>query len=788
MKNKVTTVIASDGRVIHTEQQGVFRRSNKQNELVALLNFSSESVVKVNFIRSDGVKPNSQYMSYIGVQEYENVTYSAFSYMLTDYQLNSTGSLVVSFDISYGNATATSGDFTIDVEASEDGKDDVAPTDPNQYDEALKGLMLTDSRLIERTENVPNLVKSIQLVKGSNNAITYTDNSDVTSAPIVLGDPYAVPIPVNAASTIEIPETAWQPTYAEDNTTVTDYTYLLTSAMHGQMRDGAMVNDLWVSFDEAATDGFKGVAADYTVNEAGDITITVNQPVAMTVRVWNGKGLVDKVAREDIAAETQRAETAEQSIRADLTVTDESLQAQINELANTGVDNVARDAVAAETERAEAAEAALQRQIDTIDSYIPSSTTADNKLADKDFVNSSINNIAAFYIEYNSQGDAFHTRADLLNATTFYSGGKPRVPTQNDYATVLADESRPQDVDGSYPTTRYSYQTETPGGTYPNGQWGFQYVVNNTSLTQAQVNAINSGITKEIVEKIGPGNVISVNGQTGAVTITPANIGAVSKSGDTIDGNLTVNGVMSVHNGNNSTFAELGKFGGSGIEFHSQSAESGAYLDYDAFIQANNSTSTTTPGTAQLIYNARQHLFQGPIIAEGNNAFIYRGNEFNFIPQGYNSYVWLNYRGGNVEEYRFSNGDGKGGLSPVRAHSLYEGEKRVYSPNNLPYSYIGGTAWGQILFKDNNAVVTPAVAYYISNASMAADSSRTVYASDMGLSYIRAAVAVSRKTTSAGYPGVLVLSLAAPYTSVTVICDRDANEGFYLMAIGDKAQ
>lgn len=135
----------------------------------------------------------------------------------------------------------------------------------------------------------------------------------------------------------------------------------------------------------------------------------------------------------------------------------------------------------------------IAEQFSDITAKIPSSASADNQLAPKDFVNSSINNMAAFYITYNSSGDAFPTREDLLNATTFYSGGQERVPTQNDYAIVLADESQPVGVDGTHPTTRYSYQ----GGTYPDGQWDFQYVVNNTSLTQAQVDAINSGITAQ---------------------------------------------------------------------------------------------------------------------------------------------------------------------------------------------------------------------------------------------------------------------------------------------------
>ena len=435
-----------DGSCQKITPEHIYQGSNNVTDITVVAPFPASTAMEIGFILPNGLywtnDDGVRYMPMELAEQSVNPNVSVWHFALPGSVTAAMGDLHIAFNAATTTGNTTSYMCKVQIEESV-LPNDAPPPDMSVYDY----LKMYLARLDGRTENVPNLVALIQKVKDSNNAFTYTDNSGVVSAPIILGDPYAAPIPVNTASTIEIPDTAWQPTYAEDNTTVIGYTYLLTSAMHGQMRDGATAKDLWVSFDEAVTGGFKGVTGDYTVNETGDITITVNTSIAMTVRVWNGKGLVDKVARDDIAAETERAKTAEQSIRADLTVTDESLQAQINELANTGVDNVARDAVTAETERAEAAEAALQGQIDTIDSYIPSSTTTDNKLADKNFVNSSINNIAAFYIEYNSKGDAFPTRADLLNATTFYSGGKPRVPTQNDYATVLADESRPQDVD-----------------------------------------------------------------------------------------------------------------------------------------------------------------------------------------------------------------------------------------------------------------------------------------------------------------------------------------------------
>lgn len=295
MKNQITVVVASDGRIVHIEQVGVFRRSNKQNELVALLDFPSSSVVKVNFLRPDGVKPKSQYMTYTEQTTYNAIQYSKYTYVLTDFQLETTGILVASLDVTNNGTLATSGDFTIDVEASESANDDVAPTDPNQYDQALQSLMQTDAKLLARTANVPNLVASIQKVAGKSNAITYTTESGQVSAEIVLGGGEEVPVSASAAGVVTIPERAWQAVTNEDGALI-GYRTVIKAAMHGQMRDGATAKDLWVSFDEAQTAVFKGAYEDYTVNEAGDITIYVNRPVDLVVRVWNGKCIEGKNA------------------------------------------------------------------------------------------------------------------------------------------------------------------------------------------------------------------------------------------------------------------------------------------------------------------------------------------------------------------------------------------------------------------------------------------------------------------------------------------------------------
>lgn len=192
-----------------------------------------------------------------------------------------------------------------------------------------------------------------------------------------------------------------------------------------------------------------------------------------------------------------------------------------------------------ESGRAKNVENGLDTRVKSVETKIPSDASAENPLETRNFINSSINALAAFFITPTATGDkAFATRSALIAAKTFYSGGKARIPTQNDYAIVLADESQAKGADGSYPTTRYSYQ----GGTYPNGQWDFQYIVNNTSLTQAQVNALNSGIDSRLVEQI------TVN-QQAIYTLLKSLDNYVTKEGDeTIDGLKTFGQELTVTN------------------------------------------------------------------------------------------------------------------------------------------------------------------------------------------------------------------------------------------------
>ena len=131
--------------------------------------------------------------------------------------------------------------------------------------------------------------------------------------------------------------------------------------------------------------------------------------------------------------------------------------------------------------------------IENLDKRISPLATENNPAMDRDFINSSINNVAAYYITKNADGDPFNTKAELTAATTFYSGGQERVPTRNDYCTILSDESQMADDLGRYPTTRYTYQ---------GSQWELSFIVNNTTFTAAQLATLNSGITETLTKQI----------------------------------------------------------------------------------------------------------------------------------------------------------------------------------------------------------------------------------------------------------------------------------------------
>ena len=172
-----------------------------------------------------------------------------------------------------------------------------------------------------------------------------------------------------------------------------------------------------------------------------------------------------------ITAEAQAREQADQTLDGKITA-----EAQTRQQADQTLDGKIAgnaQAISAEQTRAEGAEQTLQTAIDIINGKIPAQATAQNQLADKNFVNSSISAATAdFKGTYNSIQELEQVTANA-----------------NDYAFVIAT-----DAEGNTVYKRYKWVEGTG--------WTFEYDLNNSSFTAAQWAAIQSGITAALVTKL----------------------------------------------------------------------------------------------------------------------------------------------------------------------------------------------------------------------------------------------------------------------------------------------
>lgn len=456
---------------------------------------------------------------------------------------------------------------------------------------------------------------------------------------------------MNAASTIQIPQDAWQP--AESGQTVTGYRYIVTAGLHGQMRDGATANDLWVSFDEADSAAFRGAYEDYTVDTAGNITISVTQPIAMTVRVWNGKGLVDEVARADIAAETARAEAAEAQLQKNIDAetaraesVENGLQQQIDHIEDSGYDRTAREMIAAETERAEAAEAQLQQNID-----------AEKMRAEA----------AAEQLQERLQEQI----DDLETTKVDVSGG-----TMNDKLVVKGN---------NFPHVQVLNTVEGLSGYFEQSGGSLDIIARDAEGENLSYISLEDGIVRShaalyendqrVYSPNNPppaGEVSSVNGQTGAVEITPENIGAATSAAvqaaqNTADSALTkANDALPLSGGTMT--------GGLGVQTIAQDGTGHIIVDRNAHVY----------DTGQRVYspNNRQPTADIPTGFDSMSSTWGWGNQ-----TGSPVTSWNDVTGGSVA-WRRDNPQG-GRLSMIIDGTVYvnEGNDEVYSPNNIPVVY-----------------------------------------------------------------------------------------------------
>lgn len=185
-----------------------------------------------------------------------------------------------------------------------------------------------------------------------------------------------------------------------------------------------------------------------------------------------------------------------------------------------------------EIDRATAAEEQNSTAIADINKKIPTTATADNQLADKAFVNSSINAVAATF-----RGN-FATKAAL----DAWQIANPGVAKKNDYAIVQKDETH------SNEQWRYLYQEA----------WEAQYKVNDAPFTEAQNAAINSGATKDLIDsistKLTAADILNSTGSTENKAISQK---AATDAINTVNTDLTTH-IANKENPHEVTAAQLG--------------------------------------------------------------------------------------------------------------------------------------------------------------------------------------------------------------------------------------
>lgn len=156
--------------------------------------------------------------------------------------------------------------------------------------------------------------------------------------------------------------------------------------------------------------------------------------------------------------------------------------------------------LAAEVERAQEAERLLGESIqqnaddiDALEAVVPSGATSDNKLATESYVNDAVaTSSATFRGTFNLVSDLHLTlEATHANIATALVAAIATADN-NDFAFVLIP------VDAETPTVIGSIERYKFNG----NDWAYEYTLNNSGFTQAQYDAINSGITSNDVNKL----------------------------------------------------------------------------------------------------------------------------------------------------------------------------------------------------------------------------------------------------------------------------------------------
>lgn len=284
--------------------------------------------------------------------------------------------------------------------------------------------------------------------------------------------------------------------------------------------------------------------------------------------------------------------------------------------------------------------AEIQGKIDTINSKIPNQASSTNQLADKDFVNSTINSRAAFFkgsFKSKAALDAVQWQTTDSSLTTYVSN--------NDYAYVEADETHNNEA------WRYIYVKNNTVS-----EWQPQFRVNESPFTQAQLDAINSGATTDLINSIN--NKLTVDDivdETGDSSTKAISQRAATLGINAIQSNLNTH-ILDKNNPHQVTKTQIG-LGNvdntSDLDKPISTAVQNALKDYlplaggnlTSNISVNNKAKMTTEGYVvgtwlQATNTADIGNSNWSDVWVNHNGWLYKRNKSDFINDlGFNNYV-----------------------------------------------------------------------------------------------------------------------------------------------------
>lgn len=188
-----------------------------------------------------------------------------------------------------------------------------------------------------------------------------------------------------------------------------------------------------------------------------------------------------------------------------------------------GADTAIRSDIGAEITALQNLVGAIQSRLTELNAMIPSQASAQNQLADKNFVNSSIATNTANFL------GTYSTLAEIEAIQN---------PTNNDYAFLETTDSA-----GNTLYDRYKYSAEDE-------EWLFEYELNNSGFTAEQWATINSGLTSgSITDAINALDVASTGGNGKYIKSISEADGKISAIEGTIDSAVTQNSANPVSGG-----------------------------------------------------------------------------------------------------------------------------------------------------------------------------------------------------------------------------------------------